>query len=190
MKDRLSALLDGDLEDLAARPVLDGLQRDEALRRDWATYCLIGDTLRGEPVNSPDFVGRVMAELDQEPTRLTPPRHVGSAAANQSPWRSLMPLAASVMGVAAVGLVAASLYSGQEQQVARLAKVVGSAPSVVAPAAVARSASPQLTPPAPAGDGLNREYVFAHQALGGGGPVPTAIQYVRSVSDVGEGASR
>lgn len=185
MKDRLSALLDGDLEEQAAKPVLDGLQRDSALRRDWEAYCLIGDALRGEPINSPDFVGRVMAELDSEPTRLAPPREPASRAANESVWRSLMPLAASVMGVAAVGLVAASLYSEQGRQVVPLAAIERTAVM-----AVQRPADTPVAPASSAGDGLNREYVFAHQAIGRGGPVPTALQYVRSVSDVGEGAAR
>ena len=47
MKEKLSALLDGDLERQAGRPVLDGLQKDVGLRKDWDAYHLIGDVLRG-----------------------------------------------------------------------------------------------------------------------------------------------
>ena len=190
MKDRLSALLDGDLEEEAMKPVFDGLQRDPDLRQTWGAYCLIGDTLRGERGSSRDFVNRVLASLDDEPTVLAPQTRPVSSAANQAGWRSLMPIAASVMGVAAVGLVAASLYSGRDQQLGQ--------------AAVARSAVSQpatqvarlIVPPAQVehvqrtGDDVHREYVFAHQSVVGGGPVPAALQYVRSISNLREDAAR
>ncbi|ATE59772.1 sigma-E factor negative regulatory protein [Thauera sinica] len=190
MKDRLSALLDGDLEEQAMKPVLDGLQRDSGLRREWDAYCLIGDALRGERAGSPDFVDRVMACLGDEPTVLAPQARNAAVAANRSGWRSLMPVAASVMGVAAVGLVAASLYSGQEQPAARLAAGQGAA--VQSPNQVARLIAPpvQANPAPRSGEDLHREYVFAHQSVVGGGPVPAALQYVRSISNQREDAAR
>ena len=72
MKDKVSALLDGDLDEQATRVVFDGLRRDPDLRRDWEAYCLIGDVLRGDRDGSDDFVVRVMANLDAEPTVLAP----------------------------------------------------------------------------------------------------------------------
>lgn len=190
MKDKLSALLDGALEEQAMKPMFDGLQGDAGLRREWEAYCLIGDTLRGERAHSPDFVSRVMAGLEEEPTVLAPRSRSVGAAANQGWSRSLMPIAASVMGVAAVGLVAASLYSGQEQSVARLAS--GSGVVAEAPPQVARLIVPpvQSAPASRAGDEIHREYLFAHQSVVGGGPVPAALQYVRSVSSLREDAAR
>ena len=46
MKDKVSALFDGDLDDQGMRAVFDGMRKDASLRREWDTYCLIGDTLR------------------------------------------------------------------------------------------------------------------------------------------------
>lgn len=188
MKDKLSALLDGDLEEQAMRPVFDGLQRHSELRKDWDAYCLIGDALRGERLNSPDFVSRVMAGLEHEPTLLAPVADARRRASGPNVWRSLMPLAASVMGVAAVGLVAASLYS-RDDGVAQLAKVsrVG---MDVAPVAKLVSPAGNVASGARQGDDLHREYVFAHQSVIAGGPVPAALQYVRSVSDLHEGPGR
>ncbi|TAH42134.1 MAG: anti-sigma 24 factor [Betaproteobacteria bacterium] len=188
MKDKLSALLDGDLEEQAMKPVFDGLQRDSELRREWEAYCLIGDSLRGERTNSSDFVSRVMAGLEEEPTVLAPRGRSLASAANQSRWRSLMPIAASVMGVAAVGLVVSSLYSGQERSVTPGA---GGA-AVVAAAPVARLIAPAVQAGAAqrASEDLHREYLFAHQSVVGGGPVPAALQYVRSVSNLREDAAR
>jgi len=72
MKDKVSALFDGDLDDQGMRAVFDGMRKDASLRKEWDTYCLIGDTLRGDSAGSSDFVSRVMVSLDDEPTLLAP----------------------------------------------------------------------------------------------------------------------
>ena len=99
MKDKVSALLDGDLDEQATRVVFDGLRRDPDLRRDWEAYCLIGDVLRGDRDGSDDFVARVMANLDSEPTVLAP-RAAPESMTRQRMWQSLMPIAASVNSTA------------------------------------------------------------------------------------------
>lgn len=182
MKDRLSALLDGDLDERSMGNVLDCLRRDASLRQDWRSYCLIGDCLRGERSGHPGFVDRVMAGLDDEPTLLAP------QAAEPRPARSarqtMLAVAASVTGVAAVGLIAATLHADRAAQVV--------APSTLAMQRLVAQPAPALAPRAErGGDGSRsapaaevglREYVFAHQGIGGG-PMPTAVQYVRAVSD-------
>lgn len=186
MKDRLSALLDGDLDEHSMCPIFDRLRKDAALRREWGSYCLIGDFLRGQCDGHPGFVDRVMAGLDAEPTVLAPPTTAAYPA--RAMRRSLLPVAASVMGVAAVGLIASSLYSRST--------VEATAPAAVAvqrlvaqPIAQARADTAPRQVSASTDLGL-REYVFAHQGMGGGGPVPTAVQYVRTVSDVGRSGAR
>lgn len=184
MKDRLSALLDGDLDERSMGSVLDCLRSDPSLRQDWRSYCLIGDCLRGERSGHPGFVDRVMAGLDDEPTVLAP------QAAEPRPARTrrqaMLAVAASVAGVAAVGLIAATLHSERASQVV--------APSTLAmqrlvaqPALAGRGGDGARSAPA-AEVGL-REYVFAHQGIGGG-PMPTAVQYVRAVSDTERSGAR
>lgn len=181
MKDKVSALLDGDLDEQATRVVFDGLRRDPDLRRDWEAYCLIGDVLRGDRDGSDDFVARVMANLDSEPTVLAP-RAAPESMTRQRMWQSLMPIAASVMGVAAVGLVAATLY---KQDAAAPQMLAG------APAVKVVSATAAVRPVGqPAGDDAMREYVFAHQGLSRGGPLLAGVQYVRTVSDQRQGNDR
>lgn len=177
MNDKLSALLDGDLDEQSIRPVLDSVRRDPSLRTDWDAYCIIGDVLRGDRYSSPDLVTRVMTEIDAEPTLLAPPRR----AANTGPWRALLPLAASVMGVAAVGWVAQTLYSqpGEIPQTAGVERV-----------RVVESVPGSVRPVATGAEDPHREYVFAHQAMTAGGPIPGAVQYVRTVSVVGQDGSR
>lgn len=180
MKDKVSALLDGDLDELAARKVFDELKHDPGLRQDWTSYCLIGDVLRGDRDGSEDFVARVMANLDAEPTLLAPRQAPESSSRRM--WQSLMPIAASVMGVAAVGLVAATLYT-QETPAPQVA--------AVKPAVRVVSATATVRPLAQSGnEELMREYLFAHQSLSQGGPLPAGVQYVRTVSDQRQGNDR
>ena len=181
MKDKVSALLDGDLDEQATRKVFDDLKRDPDLRRDWEAYCLIGDVLRGDRDGSDDFVARVMANLDAEPTVLAP-RAAPASATGHRLWQSLMPIAASVMGVAAVGLVAATLYK-QDAPAPQL--VAGSSAVKV----VNATASVRPVGQSGSGDGM-REYLFAHQGLSRGGPLPAGVQYVRTVSDQRPGNDR
>lgn len=187
MKDKLSALIDGDLDQNAIRPVFDGLRRDASLRKDWDAYCLIGDVIRGERAGSADFVGRVMAGLDEEPIVFAPAASA-AASARRSVLRTLMPVAASVMGVAAVGLVAATLYSQEAPAPAAVAVQRIAAQPVIASASAPVLARAQGGGAGVADDPL-REYVFAHQGVSGG-PMPAAVQYVRTVSASSEGASR
>ncbi|ENO88544.1 sigma-E factor negative regulatory protein [Thauera linaloolentis] len=189
MKDKLSALIDGDLDQNAIRPVFDGLRRDASLRKDWDAYCLIGDVIRGERAGSADFVARVMAGLDEEPIVFAPAVSA-AASARRSVLRTLMPIAASVMGVAAVGLVAATLYSQEAPTPATLAvqriaaqPVVASAPASGVLARVQGGGGQNVA------DDPLREYVFAHQGVSGG-PMPAAVQYVRTVSASSEGPGR
>ena len=110
MKDKVSALLDGDLDEQATRVVFDGLRRDPDLRRDWEAYCLIGDVLRGDRDGSDDFVARVMANLDSEPTVLAP-RAAPESMTRQRMWQSLMPIAASEWGKK----ILLQLFAGRHQ---------------------------------------------------------------------------
>ena len=70
-KEQLSALMDGDLNDVE---VLGELGMDPALQDTWSRYHLIGDAMRGDlPVNLQlDLSDSIMAALEDEPTILAP----------------------------------------------------------------------------------------------------------------------
>jgi len=175
MKERVSALLDGALDDEASSRLFESIKRDAGLRRDWESYCLIGDMLRDDSPLSADFTSKVMAGLADEVTVLAPVRREGAG------WvRKLMPIAASVMGVAAVGWVAMTLNApGVELQ--RVASV--RAPAVASVAPVERG---QLVP----AESSEREYLFAHQAMAPAAGMPGVAHYVRTVSDTRVAAER
>lgn len=184
MKDKLSALLDGELGDELRRPVFDALKQDSSLRTDWNTYCLIGDALRGDRDGGPDFISRVMAGVGDEATVLAP-RPVAPQTARRGYWRTLMPLAASLMGVAAVGWVAHALYADPAESTRVAVSSTRGPAGEVQQVAAARPASAAAAAADP-----HREYVFVHQAMTGGGPIPGAIQHVRAVSDVPQDGAR
>ena len=70
MKDRISALMDGELDDKAAVQKIDTLGRDREALDTWRTYHLISDALRDDRLLSEGFSGRVSAQLAKVPTVL------------------------------------------------------------------------------------------------------------------------
>lgn len=72
MKNQLSALMDGELDDDEAHLVLLGLKEREDLRTEWEIWHLIGDHLRDTVVQGSDFSTRFAGRLAAEPTVLAP----------------------------------------------------------------------------------------------------------------------
>ena len=72
--DKISALMDGELDDRQAREQLVRLKQDEGLMGCWDTFHVIGDALRGEPVLSQGFNRKLTDRLNVEPTVLAPQR--------------------------------------------------------------------------------------------------------------------
>ncbi len=171
MKAEISALLDDELDAYSVNRSLDALRRDSALRETWQTYHLIGDALRRSPEISTDFSAKLLARLTQEPVVLAPG---AMAPPKKNRMRYAFPLAASVMGVAAVGWVAQSLNNPQSMQL-----TVARPASQHAPLA---SSSPPT-----AQNGALKEYLVAHQAYSPSGRMQSVAPYVRTVSEIRQG---
>lgn len=174
MNEQLSAALDGHADAEACDATLARLGTDSDLRERWDTYCLIGDAMRGDAMRPSGFVAGVMEALEAEPTVLAPvnPRPKPSGEAGWS--HRLLPIAASVMGVAVVGWIAASL-GGDREASSRAVQPVA-AVALAVPARHQTVARQDIDP--------HREYVFIHQASSLNSPLPGVAQYVRSVSEV------
>jgi sigma-E factor negative regulatory protein RseA len=158
--ERISALMDGELDDHEVGGELRRLKEDPDLRSAWEMYHAIGDSLRGQGVVSAGFAATVRARLLAEPTVLAPRRRALVPLA-----RIALPVAASMCGVAVVAWLA--LYSdtfqfGQPTNVVR-------APQQTAQAAV------------PAGSAVN-EYLLAHQQFSPRTDIQGVASYVGSVS--------
>lgn len=167
MKPNISALLDDELDPAEASRTIDALRGDRELQEAWNAYHLIGDTLRRSPVYLPDLSAKVMARLAEEPVLFAP-----SAQPKRTPFRFALPLAAAVMGMAAVGWVALSLNTPQPIELA----------------AKPRPANEQAVPVAEqSSSGALKEYLVAHQAHSPSGSIQGVAPYVRSVSEIRQG---
>jgi sigma-E factor negative regulatory protein RseA len=158
MKDRISALMDGELDERAADEALGRVGRDAEAGETWRAYHMIGDVLREDRVLSRGFSARVRARLGDEPTVLAP------AAARSS--RRWLPLPAAA-AAAAVALVAWVAFAPQREV------------PQPAPAPVAEAKPPAIIPPPMAAN----DYLLAHQGFSPRVAYQGMAPYVRTVSD-------
>lgn len=163
MKSDLSAFLDDELEAHQHRAMLAAISRDEALRRAWDGYHLIGDALRRTPNLDGDLTGRVMSSLEHEPVVLAPqvkgPRPL---------LRAAMTLVATVAGVAVVAWLAVAPPQAETVALVKPAKqLVGKADS-----------------------SLMQKYLVSHQAYSPSNGIQGGTAYVRSVSATRSSALR
>lgn len=178
MRERLSALIDGELsgEDLGGDLIR--LRSDAALRSTWDTYHLIGDALRGDL--SAEIASRVVARLQDEPTVLAP-RQAAVPARNLT--RYAMSAAAGVAAVALVVWTAAPLWRG-EPQVAAVPSSVGSERAL----AIGPQSGTEARRTAPAGEVEN--YLLAHQPYSHTSAMQGIAPYVRTIADENRTAER
>src|SRR5258706_1527821 len=149
--DKISALMDGELDDRQAREQLVRLKQDEGLMGCWDTFHVIGDALRGEPVLSQGFNRKLTDRLNVEPTVLAPQRRAVKRITAYA-----LSAAASVSAVALVGWIA--FVNNPFAPQAELAK----APAAITnPPAVGPSTQLASVP----NDGRMNEYLIAHQGF-------------------------
>jgi sigma-E factor negative regulatory protein RseA len=161
MKDKISQLMDGELDQRTGAEALEALRRDGAALEVWCTYHLISDAMRDTPVFSDGFSARFAERLSAEPTVLAP------AAAAPRP-RLLWAVAASL---AAVGLVGWLAFGPQPQTGGQLAQ--GTAQPPKAPPAVRLTTLPKAA----------NDYLLAHQGFSPRVYLQGMAPYVRTVSE-------
>lgn len=164
MKTRISALMDGELEQHEIAETLQALRRSEELRAEWRDGQLIGAALRGERKLDFDITARVMSAIDMEPTVMAPaPRSVAG-------WqRPVLALAASAAGVAVVAWLA--LASGDQSMPAGAGSLAAAKPPMLAQS----QSTPRL-----------QEYLVAHQAYAPSGVIGGGARNIRTVAAAGE----
>src|SRR2546422_10544321 len=74
MNDKISALMDGELDEKSAAELIDWLGRDGEALHAWRAYHLISDAMRDSCMLSDGFAARVAARLSGEPALLAPAR--------------------------------------------------------------------------------------------------------------------
>lgn len=171
--DKISALMDGELDEHQAREQLARLKQEGDLAQCWHTFHLIGDALRGENPLSHDFDQRLTARLTGEPTVIGPRRSVTKRVAAYA-----LSAAASLSAIALVGWVALSDNPLAPQP--ELAK----APN---PPAIAAPSTQLASVPS---DGKMNEYMIAHQEYSPSTAIQGLAPYIRSVSSTQKAQGR
>jgi len=176
MKERVSALMDDQLDDASRESCLEQLGKAADLRDDWALYHLIGDTLRGTAAHTLPAAFR--ERLAAEPTVLAPPRTRDHRPGGRSVRHYALSAAAGVAAVALVAWVALP-----QLQPAGSPPIASTAP--LAPTAVSAAAPPREQPAVPAvpvARDMN-DYLIAHQRFSPSSAMSGVAPYVRTVSE-------
>ena len=161
--ERISAFMDGELEDHDAATQVRRLKEDPELRAAWETYHLVGDAMRGEAGYPSGLVARISAKLAAEPTVLAP----GPRKHSRNVRRVALSAAASIGGVALVAWLA--LFDNPFLPQQNLA--VNQAPM---------GAQTQMAA-SPANGSVN-DYLLAHQQFSPSTAMQGVASYVRTVS--------
>jgi sigma-E factor negative regulatory protein RseA len=170
MKERLSALIDGELSGEEFARHVGRLGSDAGLRNAWDTYHLIGDALRGDI--SAEIASRVVARLRDEPTVLAPRR--AAVSFRRLSWYAM----SAAAGIAAITLVvwtAAPLWRNEPQLAATPAPVA----SEGAPFAPLTEANGRRA----ASLGEVENYLLAHQPYSHTSAMQGIAPYVRTIAD-------
>jgi sigma-E factor negative regulatory protein RseA len=158
MKEKLSAVIDGELEG-EIHVQITRLRSDPELRAAWDTYHLIGDALRGHMC--PEIAPRVASRLRVEPTVLAPQARAAGTA-KRFGWYGMYAAASA----AAVAVVVWTAFPGWHADPQLTGNAVATAEDIP-------GENPVVTlPPAEV-----ENYLLAHQ------PYRVIAPYVRSVSD-------
>lgn len=183
MKDRISQLMDGELDDRAAADSIQALSGeskagDGEARDTWRLYHLIGDAMRDTPVLSAGFAARVSAKLAAEPTVLSPNR----IKPQPRKWFAMpAAAAASLAGIALVGWLAFAPQRQGAPSPASMAQAPAAASPVLSPAGQTKPAIVPLPSATP-------DYLLAHQGFSPRVSLQGMAPYARTVSDqVNEG---
>ena len=166
--ERLSALMDGELDDHEVVQELARIKGDPEREAVWTAYHLIGDVLRGEGVASRDLTDRVRARLADEPTVVAPRMWK----VRRATTRVALPVAASLCGPAVVAWLA-------------LSNSAFNSPTTDpgASALVATISQPGADFDQSEADAMNmNEYLMAHQQFSPSTAMQGVVPYVRTVS--------
>lgn len=174
--DKISEWMDGELTERETRRQIERLKQDAELHRYWATFHLIGDVIRGEPVLSREFEHRLADRLANEPTVLAPRARAARSFATYA-----LSAAASVSAIAFVGwMVLVNDTLAPKSDIAQ--------PAVVSPPAETPPADSQLA--SVPSDGTMNEYIIAHQEFSPSTEIQGLAPYIRSVSGTRQARDR
>src|SRR6478609_5736560 len=156
MKERISALMDGELEGRAAEEAIESLRGEGEALESWRMYHLISDGMRDSRLLSAGLTARVSERLAAEPTVLAPGRLPGRTPAQRFAY-------AAAASVAAIGLVSWLAFGPQPQ----------------APQPIAKAEAPVIAITVPVTNAAN-DYLLAHQGFSPRVSLQGMVPYVRT----------
>lgn len=164
MKEQISALMDGELDQGAAGEAIDALRGEGEALETWRAYHLISDGMRDTRLLSAGFTARLEARLGAEPTVLAP----GPLSLDRLPGRTPAQRIAfaAAASFAAVGLVGWLAFGPQPQ----------------APQPVAQADAPATPITVPISSAAN-DYLLAHQGFSPRVSLQGMVPYVRTVAE-------
>jgi len=174
--EKISALIDGELEGREAQQQFARLKQEQELAHCWATFHLIGDALRGERPLSQGFGERLTRRLAGEPTVLAPQPVAGRRFVAYA-----LSAAASLSAVALVGWMA--FFNNPLAPQPDLAL----APNTPSPAAVPAPSAQLASVPS---EGRMNEYLIAHQEFSPSTEIQGLAPYIRGVSSTRQDQGR
>jgi sigma-E factor negative regulatory protein RseA len=160
MKERISALMDGELDEAASGPAIDSLRREGEALECWRIYHLISDGMRDTRLLSAGFAARVSQRLEAEPTVLAPANLPGKTPVQRFAFAA----AASLAAVALVGWLAFAPQPQAPQPMAQVQPALATATIV------------------PLSSAAN-DYLLAHQGFSPRVSLQGMAPYVRTVSE-------
>ena len=204
MRESLSALCDGECDELELRRVLNHVENDAEFREQWANFHLIGAAMRGESVDTVDLSKGIMQAIEGEPMDEVPGAGQASASTSAAapdvetsdatqPKASVLPgwmvsgaVAASVTMAVLLGarvLSVPDVTLGSADMTLAKAEAVQSVPAVmpqssVAAASVAADTQMSAAELAEAQERL-KQYVLEHEDQAFGMETHQAVPYAR-----------
>jgi sigma-E factor negative regulatory protein RseA len=175
--ERISELMDGELESREAQRQFARLKQDQALAQCWSTYHLIGDALRGERPLARELSSQVALKLANEPTVLAPRSYAPARRATTY----AVSIAASLSAVTLVVWIAFFNNPLAPQSPTEIA-------AVPAPQPAAATASEQLA--SVPSEGNMNEYLRAHTEYSPSTAIQGLAPYIRSVSGTQQAKDR
>lgn len=204
IRESLSALCDGECDELELRRVLNHVENDAEFREQWANFHLIGAAMRGESVDTVDLSKGIMQAIEGEPMDEVPGAGQASASTSAAapdvetsdatqPKASVLPgwmvsgaVAASVTMAVLLGarvLSVPDVTLGSADMTLAKAEAVQSVPAVmpqssVAAASVAADTQMSAAELAEAQERL-KQYVLEHEDQAFGMETHQAVPYAR-----------
>jgi len=121
VKSKVSALMDGELDQQDVSSIIEAIKKDNDLRDEWKTYHLIGDALRQSSRLSMSLSSSISQQLKTEPTILSPSSS-RTVEKKQKHKVFAFSVAASVIAMVSAWAVMHNLYKPQQIIVAEQSK--------------------------------------------------------------------